>query len=82
MNFYLESLDRDLKRAHENPSVGILLCKGKDEEVVEFAMARNISPTLTADYETRLIDKKLLREKLHELIALEHRVREAEARYG
>ncbi len=82
MNFYLEALDRDVKKAHENPSVGILLCKGKDEEVVEFAMARNISPTLIADYETKLIDKKLLRAKLHELIALEHRVREAAVRYG
>ena len=82
MNFYLEALDRDLKKAHENPSVGILLCKGKDEEVVEFALARNVSPTLIADYETKLIDKKLLREKLHELIVLENRVRDVEARYG
>jgi len=82
MNFYLEALDREVKKAHENPSVGILLCKGKDEEVVEFALARNLSPTMIADYETKLIDKKLLRAKLHELIALENRVREAQARYG
>jgi len=82
MNFYLEALDREVRKAHENPSVGILLCKGKDEEVVEFALARNISPTMIADYETKLIDKKLLREKLHELLVLENRVRETEARYG
>lgn len=82
MNFYLEALDRDVKRAHENPSVGILLCKGKDEEVVEFALARNISPTMIADYETKLIDKKLLRSKLRELAALENRVREATVGYG
>jgi len=81
MNFYLEALDRDLKKAHENPSVGILLCKGKDEEVVEFALARNISPTMIADYETKLIDKKLLQGKLHELIILENRVREARLRH-
>ncbi len=81
MNFYLEALDRDVKKAHENPSVGILLCKGKDREVVEFAMARNISPTLIADYETRLIDKKLLQAKLHELILLENKVREMGATY-
>lgn len=67
MNFYLEALDREMKRRHENPSIGVLLCKGKDSEVVEFAMARNISPTLVADYETKLIDKKLLQKKLHEL---------------
>lgn len=82
MNFYLEALDRDVKKADENPSVGILLCKGKDKEVVEYAMARNVSPTLIADYETKLIDKKLLQAKLHELIEFEHQVREAEMKYG
>ncbi len=46
-----------------------------------FAMARNISPTLIADYETRLIDKKLLQAKLHELILLENKVREMGATY-
>jgi hypothetical protein len=68
LNFYLEALDRDIKRPHENPSIGILLCKGKDTEVVEYAMARNISPTLVADYETKLIDKKILSNKLHQLV--------------
>lgn len=70
LNFYLEALDRDVKRAHENPSIGILLCKGKDTEVVEYAMARNMSPALVADYETKLIDKKVLVHKLNQLIEL------------
>lgn len=68
LNFYLEALDRDIKHPHENLSIGILLCKGKDTEVVEYAMARNISPTLVADYETKLIDKKILSNKLHQLV--------------
>ncbi len=67
LNFYLEALDRDVKRPTEKPSIGILLCKGKDTEVVEYAMARNISPTIIADYKTKLIDKKLLTDKLHQL---------------
>jgi predicted nuclease of restriction endonuclease-like (RecB) superfamily len=67
LNFYLEALDRDVKRPKENPSIGILLCKGKDTEVVEYAMARNSSPAIIADYETKLIDKKLLANKLHQL---------------
>lgn len=67
LNFYLEALDRDYKKPHENPSIGILLCKGKDEEVVEYALSRNISPALIADYETKLLQKEVLREKLHEL---------------
>jgi len=70
LNFYLEALDRDVKRPHENPSIGILLCKGKDTEVVEYAMARNISPALVADYETKLIDKQVLTSKLNQLVEL------------
>ncbi len=68
LNFYLEALDRDVKRPHENPSVGILLCKEKDTEVVEYAMSRNISPAIIADYETRLIPKNILANKLHQLV--------------
>lgn len=67
MNFYLEALDRDVKKPHENPSIGIVLCKSKNEEVVEFAMSRNLSPLLIAEYETKLIDKKRLQQKLHDL---------------
>ena len=39
LNFYLEALDRDVKKKNENPSIGILLCKDKDEEVVEYALS-------------------------------------------
>lgn len=67
MNFYLEALDRDVRKPHENPSIGVLLCKSKDDEIVEYSMSRNISPALVADYETKFLDKKLLQSKLHEL---------------
>lgn len=67
LHFYLEALDRDIKKPHENPSIGILICKSKDDEVVEYAMSRNLSPTLIAEYKTKLIDKKRLRKKLHEI---------------
>jgi len=70
LNFYLEALDRDVKRPHEKASIGVLLCKGKDNEVVEYAMARNTSPSVIADYETKLIDKKVLAKKLHQLAQL------------
>ena len=67
LQFYLEALDRDIKKPHENPSIGILICKSKDDEVVKYAMNRNMSPTMIAEYETKLINKKLLQEKLHEI---------------
>jgi predicted nuclease of restriction endonuclease-like (RecB) superfamily len=70
MNFYLEALDADIKKAHENPSIGILVCRKKDHEVVEYALRRNLSPTLVADYSTKLIDKTLLSQKINELFDL------------
>ena len=65
LQFYLEALDRDVKKDHENPSIGILICKTKDEEVVEYALSRNVSPALISEYETKLIDRKVLQKKLH-----------------
>jgi predicted nuclease of restriction endonuclease-like (RecB) superfamily len=67
LNFYLEALDRDVKGQNENPSIGVLLCKDKDEEVVEYALSRSLSPTMVSEYKTKLPDKKLLQQKLHEL---------------
>lgn len=67
LNFYLEALDRDVKKPHENPSIGVLLCRDKDEEVVEYALSRSLSPTMVAQYELQLPDKKLIQAKLHEL---------------
>jgi predicted nuclease of restriction endonuclease-like (RecB) superfamily len=71
LNFYLEALDRDVKKPHENPSIGVLLCRDKDDEVVEYALSRNLSPTLIAQYQLQLPDKKLIQAKLHELTELE-----------
>ncbi|MSU49570.1 MAG: DUF1016 domain-containing protein [Opitutus sp.] len=70
LEFYLEALDRDVRKPHERPSIGVLLCATKDTEVVEYALARSVSPALIADYKTRLPDAALLRRKLHEFYAL------------
>ena len=70
INLYLEALDREVKKENENPSVGIILCASKDDEVVEFALSRSLSPTMVAEYNLKLIDKKLLQKKLKEYIEL------------
>ena len=67
MDFYLEALDRDYKKPNENPSVGIILCASADEQVVEYAMSRTISPTLVSKYKLELPDKKLLEKHLNEI---------------
>jgi predicted nuclease of restriction endonuclease-like (RecB) superfamily len=66
LGFYLEALDRDVRKPHEHPAIGVLLCASKDDEVVEYSLSRTLSPALIAEYQTQLPDKKLLREKLHE----------------
>jgi predicted nuclease of restriction endonuclease-like (RecB) superfamily len=71
LSFYLEALDRDVKKPHENPSIGILLCRDKDDEVVEYALSRNLSPALVAQYQLQLPDKKLIQAMLHERLERE-----------
>lgn len=66
LGFYLEALDRDAKKQHEQPAIGVLLCASKDDEVVEYALSRSLSPALISEYQTQLPDKALLQAKLHE----------------
>lgn len=68
MDFYLEALDRQNKKENENPSVGMILCASKDDEVVEYAMSRTMSPMMVAEYQLQLPDKEILQRKLQELI--------------
>jgi predicted nuclease of restriction endonuclease-like (RecB) superfamily len=66
LSFYLEALDRQRKRPHENPTIGVLLCKSKDDEVVEMALSRTLAPAMVSEYQTKMIPKELLKQKLHE----------------
>jgi predicted nuclease of restriction endonuclease-like (RecB) superfamily len=66
LEFYLEALDRDVRRSNENPSIGILLCQETDRSVVEYAMSRSLSPTMIAEYERQLIPKEVLQRSLDE----------------
>ena len=70
LNFYLEALDRDVKKPNGNPSVGLILCTGKDDTVVEYALSRTKFPTMAADYTLHLPDKRILQNKLRELTEL------------
>ncbi len=67
MDFYLEGLDRQIRKPDENPSVGLLLCASKNDEVVEYAMSRTLSPMMVSQYQLQLPDKAILRKKLQEL---------------
>jgi predicted nuclease of restriction endonuclease-like (RecB) superfamily len=78
LTFYLEALDRDVRKAHEQPSIGVLLCASKEDKVVEYALSRTLSPALIAEYQTALPDKHLLRAKLQEFYMQDTREGEAE----
>lgn len=67
MDFYLEGLDRQIKKEDKNPSVGLLLCASKNDEVVEYAMSRTLSPMMVSEYKLKLPNKDILRQKLQEL---------------
>lgn len=66
LEFYLEALDRDVKRSNENPSIGILLCESAKRQVVEYALSRSLSPTMIAEYKRQLIPKDVLQRSLDE----------------
>ncbi len=68
LDFYLEALDRQVKKDNENPSVGLLLCAAKNDEVVEYAMSRTMSPMLVSQYQLQLPDKAVLEKKLQQLV--------------
>ena len=70
LEFYLEALDRDVKRSNENPSIGIILCPEADRVVVEYAMSRSMSPTMIAEYKRILIPQERMQEKLNEFCDL------------
>lgn len=70
MNLYLEALDREMKKENENPSVGIILCSSKDKDVVEYSISKNMSQTLISEYKLKLIDKRLLENRLKEMKTL------------
>lgn len=68
LDFYLETLDRQVKKENENPSVGLLLCATKNDEVVEYSMRRTMSPMMVSEYQLQLPEKEVLQKKLQELI--------------
>ena len=67
MNLYLKALNRDVRKENENPSVGVILCSSKDKDIVEYSLDSNMAQTMIAEYKLKLIDKKLLENKLREV---------------
>ncbi len=78
MQFYLSALDEKVRIKEENPSVGLILCKSKDQEVVRIALSRTVLPMKVSTYRTKIINQKLLKKKLHSLPLPENYIRVGE----
>ena len=70
LEFYLEALDRDVKREEENPSIGVLLCKSADHSMVEYAISRMMSPAMVAEYKRIMIPREVLQETFDRYLGL------------
>jgi predicted nuclease of restriction endonuclease-like (RecB) superfamily len=57
MNLYLSAADDLLRQPDDKPTIGLLLCRGKNKLVVEYALRDLKKPLGVADWETRLVEK-------------------------
>ena len=56
MNFYLSAIDGMMKHSDDKPSIGLLLCKGKNKVVAEYALRDINKPIGISQYETAIIE--------------------------
>jgi predicted nuclease of restriction endonuclease-like (RecB) superfamily len=50
LGFYLTAVDRQVKNEHDNPTIGLLLCKSKNKVVAEYALGDKTQPMGIAEY--------------------------------
>jgi RecB family endonuclease NucS len=68
LNFYLEALDRDIKKEHENPSIGILLCADKNDAVVRITLPENNKTIIASKYQLYLPTEQELMDEVRKEI--------------
>jgi predicted nuclease of restriction endonuclease-like (RecB) superfamily len=54
INFYLSAIDDKMRQPQDNPTIGLILCRGKDNLIVEYALRNNSSPITVANFETQI----------------------------
>ena len=76
LNFYVSAADHLLKDDNDNPSIGLLVCKSKNETVVKWAFEGIDRPLGIATYELDEVLKKTLAEKLPSIEDIENAIEE------
>ncbi|MCP5504310.1 MAG: DUF1016 domain-containing protein [Chlamydiales bacterium] len=56
LNFYLSAVDRQLKHPSDNPSIGMIICRTKNDLKVEYSLERSTMPMGVSEYEVSIID--------------------------
>jgi hypothetical protein len=74
MNFYLTAVDETLKHQTDNPTIGLLICKRKNDFIAEYALRDIRKPMGVMGYETEIFEElpKKLRGKLPTVTEIEH----------
>jgi len=67
MQFYLAVLDEQVKLRHENPSIGLILCRSKKESIVRLTLSKTHKPIKISVYQTKLPDKRLIQQRLERI---------------
>ncbi len=68
MQMYVNFYDRFVKLAHENKTIGIVLCKKKDDALVEITLPEDNTQIFASKYQTVLPDKKTLQQLINETL--------------
>lgn len=74
MNFYLTAVDKLLKHETDNPSIGLLICKRKNDFIAEYALQDIHKPMGVIGYETKIVEAlpQKLQSKLPTVTEIEH----------
>ncbi|MBL1178406.1 PDDEXK nuclease domain-containing protein [Pantanalinema sp. GBBB05] len=74
INFYVNVIDEKLRRQHDNPTIGIILCRSKKKSVVEYALRGMSQPISVSTYRTTAALPDEFKEKLPSIEDLQHEI--------
>lgn len=74
LSFYLSAIDGELRAEHDNPTIGLILCKGKDKLVAEYALKDINKPMGISEYKLSNKISDELKESLPAIEDIEHRM--------
>lgn len=76
LNFYVTAVNRQMKTAQDNPTIGILICKDKDDVVAEYAFDDISQPIGIAEYELTKVLRKEFKSSLPKVEKIESELTE------